>query len=90
MVYANAWSFVFEMFAVYVSYEVLLLLFHYSLSLICQPNIWGHEAPHHYHCYYFVQRHLRCHVPRAPTRWRGHHPAGGRRRQLLRHRPRGS
>ena len=21
----------------------------YSLSLICQPDIWGHEAPHHHH-----------------------------------------
>ena len=39
MVYANAWSFVFEMFAVYVSYEVLLLLF--CLAFACVPFVFS-------------------------------------------------
>ena len=28
----------------------LLLRVSYSLSLICQPDIRGHEVPHHHHC----------------------------------------
>ena len=40
---------------------------HYSLSLICQPDIRGHEAPHHHHrclqcCFWVIHGQVSCHT----------------------------